>query len=237
MSARAGSSGPRSWVISVRAASVSIPGRSGIVPAGRVSHDAVLHGVGQRGHRTLGGAEGQHRPAGGAAVGRRDDQSRHHPVDREEGGEHRHPGLADRRPQRRRVRRAGRRDDRDVHHQQRVDVRAGRRYPYGRGQVLRADVHPQVLRPVVGDPQPGVQAGVDRQHAQRTGVADDGHPVTEGDRLGGQQLRDIEGGGEGVGPDHPGLGEQAGHRVLGQRRTSAAPATGSASRAGRISPR
>ena len=44
--------------------------------------------------------------------------------------------------------------------------RASRR-PHGRGQVLRAHVHPQVQRPAVGDPQAGVQAGVDRQHAQR----------------------------------------------------------------------
>ena len=80
---------------------------------------------------------------------------------------------------------------------QRVDVRAGHRGPHGRGQIVRAHVHAQVQRPAVGDPQAGVQAGVDRQHAQRAGVADDRDPVTDGHRLGGQQLGDIEGRGRG----------------------------------------
>src|SRR5664279_2817218 len=60
----------------------SRPGRVGVGP-GQVGHRpgradqprAVLDRVRQRGHRTLRGAEGRHRPAGGAAVVGRDDQT------------------------------------------------------------------------------------------------------------------------------------------------------------------
>ena len=82
------------------------------------------------------------------------------------------------------MRQTGGRDDRHEHHDEGVDIGAGHRGPDRRGQLVGADVHLEVLGLAVGDPQSGVQAGIDGQHAQGRRVPDHGDPVTGGHRLG-----------------------------------------------------
>jgi len=77
---------------------VSVPGRSGTVPAGLISHEPYWTACASAATVRSGVLKDGTDPRAGLPSSAGTTKLLHQPLDRQEGGEHRHGGLADRRP-------------------------------------------------------------------------------------------------------------------------------------------